>query len=80
METDVQDEEIQQQGPENEEREDVPLLPVDVSEKTTEERLIITHIENINFKSYAGKQVLGPFHKVYITQRYQALSTFGIHL
>ncbi|XP_067127627.1 structural maintenance of chromosomes protein 4 [Centruroides vittatus] len=26
-------------------------------------RLIITHIENINFKSYAGKQVLGPFHK-----------------
>ena len=28
-------------------------------------RLIITHIENLNFKSYAGKQVLGPFHKVY---------------
>merc|ERR1712168_1235517 len=27
------------------------------------ERLIITHIENVNFKSYAGKQVLGPFHK-----------------
>jgi structural maintenance of chromosome 4 len=26
-------------------------------------RLIITHIENVNFKSYAGKQVLGPFHK-----------------
>merc|ERR1712071_490655 len=26
-------------------------------------RLIITHIDNINFKSYAGKQVLGPFHK-----------------
>ena len=26
-------------------------------------RLIITHIENTNFKSYAGKQVLGPFHK-----------------
>ena len=28
-----------------------------------EERLIITHIENVNFKSYAGKKVLGPFHK-----------------
>lgn len=26
-------------------------------------RLIISHIDNINFKSYAGKQVLGPFHK-----------------
>lgn len=26
-------------------------------------RLIITHIECVNFKSYAGKQVLGPFHK-----------------
>lgn len=26
-------------------------------------RLVITHIDNINFKSYAGKQVLGPFHK-----------------
>ena len=26
-------------------------------------RLIITQIENFNFKSYAGRQVLGPFHK-----------------
>jgi len=26
-------------------------------------RLVITHIENENFKSYAGLQVLGPFHK-----------------
>jgi structural maintenance of chromosome 4 len=26
-------------------------------------RLVITHIENFYFKSYAGKQVLGPFHK-----------------
>jgi len=26
-------------------------------------RMIITHIENDFFKSYAGKQVLGPFHK-----------------
>ena len=28
------------------------------------QRLMITHIVNENFKSYAGKQVLGPFHKV----------------
>ena len=27
-------------------------------------RLMITHIENDNFKSYAGITVLGPFHKV----------------
>eukprot|EP00058_Branchiostoma_floridae_P017967 XP_002603456.1 hypothetical protein BRAFLDRAFT_80430 [Branchiostoma floridae] len=26
-------------------------------------RLIITHIVNENFKSYAGKKILGPFHK-----------------
>ncbi len=26
-------------------------------------RLVITHIENENFKSYAGLQTLGPFHK-----------------
>ncbi|KAG1714925.1 Structural maintenance of chromosomes protein 4 [Nymphon striatum] len=30
---------------------------------STGPRLIITHIDNFNFKSYAGKQVLGPFHK-----------------
>merc|ERR1712096_161197 len=28
-----------------------------------ESRLMITRIENVNFKSYAGTQVLGPFHK-----------------
>lgn len=27
-------------------------------------RMIITHIVNENFKSYAGVQTLGPFHKV----------------
>lgn len=31
---------------------------------TTGPRLIITHIVNENFKSYAGVQTLGPFHKV----------------
>lgn len=29
-------------------------------------RLIITRIVNENFKSYAGQQILGPFHKVTI--------------
>ncbi|KAK4337374.1 hypothetical protein RND71_043331 [Anisodus tanguticus] len=29
----------------------------------TGNRLVITHIENINFKSYAGRQLLGPFQK-----------------
>lgn len=29
-------------------------------------RLMITKIVNENFKSYSGKQVIGPFHKVYI--------------
>ena len=33
--------------------------------KPTKERLMIHRIVNNNFKSYAGKQVLGPFHKVY---------------
>ena len=41
-----------------------PPQPICSSENTGP-RLIITHIENENFKSYAGKQVLGPFHKVY---------------
>lgn len=40
-----------------------PAQPV-CSMHTTGPRLIITHIENYFFKSYAGKQVLGPFHKV----------------
>nr|XP_006820054.1 PREDICTED: structural maintenance of chromosomes protein 4-like [Saccoglossus kowalevskii] len=31
--------------------------------KSVEPRLMITHIENENFKSYAGKRTLGPFHK-----------------
>ncbi|XP_069672465.1 structural maintenance of chromosomes protein 4 [Periplaneta americana] len=41
-----------------------PPKPVCSSENTGP-RLIITHIENENFKSYAGKQVLGPFHKCF---------------
>jgi len=40
------------------------LLSNNESERPSSERLVISNIENINFKSYAGKQVLGPFHKV----------------
>lgn len=31
---------------------------------TTGPRLMITKIVNVNFKSYAGTTVIGPFHKV----------------
>ncbi|KAI1287354.1 Structural maintenance of chromosomes protein 4 [Halotydeus destructor] len=40
-----------------------PPPPPKYSGDQTGTRLVITHIENINFKSYAGTQVLGPFHK-----------------
>jgi structural maintenance of chromosome 4 len=36
-----------------------PSLTIDASGP----RLVITHIENVYLKSYAGKQVLGPFHE-----------------
>ena len=39
-----------------------PKQPNFTGDKTGN-RLVITYIENINFKSYAGKQLLGPFHK-----------------
>ena len=40
-----------------------PLPPPALTMDNTGPRLVITHIENEWFKSYAGKQVLGPFHK-----------------
>ncbi len=43
-----------------------PPPPPAYSGEDTGKRLVITHIENINFKSYANKQILGPFHKVII--------------
>lgn len=39
-----------------------PPLPACTFDSTSP-RMVITHIENEFFKSYAGKQVLGPFHK-----------------
>lgn len=41
-----------------------PAPPAICSSENNGPRLIITHIENENFKSYAGKQILGPFQKV----------------
>lgn len=40
-----------------------PPPPPKFSGDGTGERLVITHIENENFKSYAGRQLLGVFHK-----------------
>ena len=37
-------------------------------------RLIISHITNVNFKSYAGTTILGPFQKV----RYSFNTTFYV--
>ncbi len=43
----------------------VPPAPeVDIEFNQKGPRLMITHIVNENFKSYAGIQTLGPFHKV----------------
>lgn len=47
---------------------EINVQPAEISQKNVEmqqpeSRLMISHIENVNFKSYAGKQVLGPFHK-----------------
>ena len=41
-------------------------------------RLIITHIVNENFKSYAGVQALGPFHKVgNVTKKYKVINVLN---
>lgn len=39
-------------------------LPVAACGSDENGRLVISHITNINFKSYAGTTVLGPFQKV----------------
>ncbi|KAG8264855.1 Structural maintenance of chromosomes protein 4 [Homalodisca vitripennis] len=43
-----------------------PAPPAVCSLDANGPRLIITHIENENFKSYAGRRVLGPFHKEHL--------------
>ncbi|XP_066935951.1 structural maintenance of chromosomes protein 4-like [Clytia hemisphaerica] len=54
-----QPEEFQSQEPIHQSQSVTERLPVN------NQRLVISHIENVNFKSYAGKQVLGPFHKCF---------------
>lgn len=45
----------------------IPPRPTEFGEvDTTGPRLMITRISNVNFKSYAGEQIVGPFHKVLI--------------
>lgn len=45
----------------------IPPRPAEFGEvDTTGPRLMITHINNFNFKSYAGEQRVGHFHKVCI--------------
>lgn len=39
-------------------------LPVAACGSDESGRLIISHITNVNFKSYAGTTILGPFQKV----------------
>lgn len=41
-----------------------PPPPPAMTNEAGAPRLMITHIVNQNFKSYAGKKILGPFHKV----------------
>lgn len=41
-----------------------PPPPPAMTNEAGAPRLMITHIVNQNFKSYAGEQTLGPFHKV----------------
>ncbi|XP_067306033.1 structural maintenance of chromosomes protein 4 [Pseudorasbora parva] len=42
-----------------------PAPPPAMSSEPGAPRLMITHILNRNFKSYAGEQILGPFHKCF---------------
>lgn len=41
-----------------------PPPPPAMANEAGAPRLMITHIVNQNFKSYAGEKTLGPFHKV----------------
>lgn len=39
-------------------------LPIPTCGSDENGRLVISHITNVNFKSYAGTTILGPFQKV----------------
>jgi len=43
---------------------EIPPLIKSITYKEGCERLVISHIQVDNFKSYFGKRIIGPFHKV----------------
>lgn len=51
-----------------------PPPPPAMTNEAGAPRLMITHIVNQNFKSYAGEQTLGPFHKVIFFSRKRSLN------
>lgn len=53
-----------------------PPIPPYCSTESKGPRLIIKKIENFNFKSYAGKVVLGPFHHVSTDAAKQIMNIF----
>lgn len=56
---------------------EVPPMPEPVmASDGTGKRLIITQMEVENFKSYYGKQIIGPFHKVFLTVSMQLITFF----
>ncbi len=57
-----------------------PPPPPAMSSEPGAPRLMISHILNRNFKSYAGAQVLGPFHKVSAALRAQFPDPFVLHV
>lgn len=44
---------------------EIPPLVQSITYKEGGERLVISHIEVENFKSYFGKRIIGPFHKCF---------------
>nr|XP_027320521.1 structural maintenance of chromosomes protein 4 [Anas platyrhynchos] len=64
----VQPQAVSNEVPDNRSLEEIlgsipPPPPPAMTNEPGAPRLMITHIVNQNFKSYAGEQILGPFHK-----------------
>lgn len=57
-----------------------PPPPPAMTNEAGAPRLMITHIVNQNFKSYAGEQTLGPFHKVIIFSLKHSLNEGKVRL
>jgi hypothetical protein len=54
---------------------EIPPMPESMVVKEGGERLVISHIQVENFKSYYGKQIIGPFHKVNLTTEFLHFNT-----